>query len=64
MQELQTERTKEAVLLSSNKFQPFDGAAAYPLRSREFKTTGFTEVMPALCARDYKDQKVVVEKDE
>lgn len=32
---------------------------AYNPASREFKTTGWNDNMPALCARDYKDPKVV-----
>ena len=48
----------------TDRYKPFENAAAYPIRSREFKTTGFTKIMPSLCARDYKDPKVVVEKNE
>ena len=32
---------------------------AYALRSKEFKTRGFMETCPTLCARDYKDPKVI-----
>ncbi|MDL2276358.1 DNA cytosine methyltransferase [Breznakia sp. OttesenSCG-928-G09] len=34
---------------------------AYPLGSREFKATGFKDISPTICARDYKDPKVVAE---
>ncbi len=36
---------------------------AYSLASREFKTTGFKDISPSICARDYKDPKVVAEQN-
>ena len=41
---------------------PFDGAISYPLWSREFEQQGFLDNAPTLCARDYKDPKVVLEE--
>jgi len=41
---------------------PFDGAISYPLWSREFEQQGFLEIAPTLCARDYKDPKLVSEE--
>jgi DNA-methyltransferase (dcm) len=33
----------------------------YPLTSREFKASGWLDECPALCARDYKGPKVIIE---
>ena len=46
---------------TNNKFMPFEGAIGYPLYSREFEQQGFLSSAPTLCARDYKDPKIVVE---
>lgn len=43
-------------------YMPFDGAISYPLHSQDFTRTGFQAISPTLSARDYKDPKIVIEK--
>lgn len=42
-----------------NKYIPQKNQISYPLTSREFEAQGFKDICPTLCARDYKDPKVV-----
>ncbi|WZU03175.1 DNA cytosine methyltransferase [Erysipelothrix sp. D19-032] len=39
----------------------FEPMISYALGSREHKTRGWLEISPTLCARDYKDPKVIIE---
>ena len=44
-------------------YQPFDGAVCYPIHSQDFIRTGFMDICPTLAARDYKDPKIIIEKN-
>ena len=43
---------------------PFEGGVFYPLGSQDFVRTGFLRICPTLSARDYKDAKCVMVRNE
>lgn len=45
---------------NKEKYRPKLHHVCYHFRAREFVATGFWEVCPTLCARDYKDPKLVI----
>lgn len=48
--------------LGNIKLEPKENQIAYPIASREFAAQGWKDISPTICARDYKDPKIIAEK--